>query len=102
MIDVYYGFFDVESNVIVVSAKEYYDVMGVYAYSANGRDEIVDDEHANEPYNYFNEISEALLDIGCVEDSESIFDIDPLTIEKVVSKMSSKGFRFIHNADLDN
>ena len=105
LIEVYYGIshgLTEDENVIVVTAKDYLDKFDELSDAANGENGKVYPRFQNEPYNYYSEINDALWNIGCVENSESVFDMCGLDIETIIKRMEKHGFKLIHNEELDS
>lgn len=102
MIQVYYIKGDMadweEFPEISVSGKEYVDYKGFFASEANGVRGVVYPKYKGEPYNYFNEIKNAILSIddgGFPYEYEDTFELREHTVEEVVQEMAKLGFEMI-------
>ncbi len=93
LIPVYYSSGEYEMEI---SGKEYADYIGHFANEANGRNGIVYPQFKNEPYNYFDEIHDAILSMGCWEAAEpGLFEFTGHTLQEVIQYMATKGFEMI-------
>lgn len=99
MIEVYYGHYD--ETWLTLTAKKYMDKLDIVADGPNDNNGKVYKEFKGEPYNYFSEIKDAMEEIGCSEQFEAVFDMCDLTLDEIINGMAERGFKLVHNDELD-